>query len=361
MNQPVIFFNSVMSWGGGEKWHLEAARHMRAQGRKVVIFCRPDSELEKRARDCNLPTEAIDVRKFTYLNPIKVSALARQIRAVNPAAIIMNLSSDVKAAGMASKQAGVPRIIYRRGSAIPLKKHVLNRYLFKSVVTEILANSEETKSTINQKAPLMNPEQIKVIYNGLKFEDYRQEASPLYQRKGNEFIFGNAGRLVYQKNQVDLILMASQLEKKGVNFKVLVAGSGHLEKDLKALVHKRKLEHRFEWLGFVKEMDAFYRSIDAFVLTSRWEGFGYVLAEAGYFEKPVLAYRVSSNPELVVHEETGLLSPIHQIDALAENAQKLISNPQLVQELGSKAHQRVLQQFDFYQNMQELEDWLFRQ
>lgn len=57
----------------------------------------------------------------------------------------MNFSADIKTAGPAAKLAGVARIIYRRGSAIPIKNSLLNRFLFKRVLTDIIANSEATK------------------------------------------------------------------------------------------------------------------------------------------------------------------------------------------------------------------------
>ncbi len=356
--KPIIFFNSVNSWGGGEKWHFETALRMKELGNDVVIFCSKNSELHQKAVMAKITVELIDVKKFSYLNPLTINQLQHQIRAIDPSSIIMNLSSDVKVAGMAAKKAGVSRIIYRRGSAIPLKNHLLNRHLFKNVVTDILANSEETKATINLKANLMAPEKIKVIYNGIKFSEYNLDANPIYQRQNDEFVFGNAGRLVYQKNQVDLILLASRLEKEGVNFKFLIAGCGHLERDLRSLIEKRKLTHRFEWLGFVENMDSFYNSIDAFVLTSRWEGFGYVLVEAAYFNKPIIAYRISSNPELVIEGKTGLLSEIYQIDKLAGNCLQLIQQKDLTKELGKNGHEWVKENFEFNKNIQLLQDWL---
>jgi len=60
----------------------------------------------------------------------------------------MSLSADMKLAGMAAKLAGVKRIIYRRGSAIPVKGSTISRFLIRKVFDEVLANSNETKRTI---------------------------------------------------------------------------------------------------------------------------------------------------------------------------------------------------------------------
>ena len=70
--------------------------------------------------------------------------------------------------GQAAKLARIPRIVYRRGSAKPIKNSILNRFLFKDIITHLLANSDKTKQTILAKNKDFSPEQsIKVVYNGI--------------------------------------------------------------------------------------------------------------------------------------------------------------------------------------------------
>ena len=98
------------------------------------------------------------------------------LRKENIGTIIINLSSDLKVAGIAAKLAGVRNIIYRRGSAIAIRDTWLNRFLYREVVTEIIANSEETARTILQNNQKLVPEEkIKVIYNGIDLEVYDKQ------------------------------------------------------------------------------------------------------------------------------------------------------------------------------------------
>ena len=46
-------------------------------------------------------------------------------------------------------------------------------------------------------------------------------------------------------------------------------------------------------------MKLFLEKIDVFAFTSIWEGFGYSLVEAMYFNKPIVAYDASSTPEIL--------------------------------------------------------------
>lgn len=64
---------------------------------------------------------------------------------------------------LASKKAGVKHIIYRRGSVLPFKNSFINRYLFSSIITGIIANSEATKQTVNAKHKMFSYRKIFVL------------------------------------------------------------------------------------------------------------------------------------------------------------------------------------------------------
>ena len=57
--------------------------------------------------------------------------------------IILNLPSDLKVGGIAAKLAGVKQIIYRRGTALAVRNTFLNRFLFRYIISRIIANSVE--------------------------------------------------------------------------------------------------------------------------------------------------------------------------------------------------------------------------
>ena len=71
-------------------------------------------------------------------------------------------------------------------------------------------------------------------------------------------------------------------------------------------------------------------SIDIFLLTSRWEGFGFVLAEAMAAAKPIVAFDISSNPELVSHGVNGYLAEPFDTGKFTYYLTELINNPNLI-------------------------------
>jgi glycosyltransferase involved in cell wall biosynthesis len=251
--------------------------------------------------------------------------------------------------------------IYRRGSAIPIKNTFINRYLFSEVVTHVIVNSKRTAETVLENNPkLIEKERIEIIYNGIDLKKYDSSTGRLYKPREGEVVIGNLGRLSEQKCQDLLIEMAAILRQKGLKFTLLIGGTGEKEPELKQLVKNHKLDHFVRFLGFIENSREFMNSIDIFVLTSKWEGFGYVLVEAAAAGLPVVAFDVSSNPEVIDDNRTGeLIKPFNieemanQIEILAKDKLKRIA-------LGKAGRKMVEEKFQFASSLEKLRNLLSR-
>ncbi len=80
-------------------------------------------------------------------------------------------------------------------------------------------------------------------------------------------------------------------------------------------------------------------------IPSRYESFGIVLLEAMVRERPVVAFAVGGIPEIVDHERTGILAVPESPVELAEAICKLLSRPDLCQNMGEAARSHVLNNF----------------
>jgi glycosyltransferase involved in cell wall biosynthesis len=353
----ICFCNSVVSWGGGEKWHYDMAMRLHSKNFPVVVMTNKKSEIRDRLKNSTIPIINFRITNLSFLNPVKIIMVARAIKKAQINTIILNLSTDLKVAGVASKLAGVPNVIYRRGSAIPIRNTFLNRFLFKHIVDEVIANSEETKRTIISKNPkLFDINKIRIIYNGIYIDKFDAKKSEnIYNRKGDEIVIGNAGRLVKQKGQKFLVELASNLKSRGINFRIIIAGEGKMENELQNLVKKNQLEDKIEFIGFVEDMKSFMQSIDIFVLTSIWEGFGYVLVEAMACSKPVVAFRISSNPEVVLDNVTGYMVEPFDVSSMTEKVIQLIEHKDTREKMGNEGRKRVENIFNFSKTLENFE------
>lgn len=354
----ICFFNSCKVWGGGEKWHLEIATELKTKGHDVLICSSTNSELLIKAKEKRIKVEEFNIGNLTFLNLFKMYKLKKFFMREKFDIIILNLPSDLKSAGVACKLLKNTKIIYRRGSAIPIKDSFTNRILFTRVVDYIIANSDETKkSIIKNNENLFDIDKIFTIYNGIDIEEYnKREYKIRYVKKENEIVIGNAGRLSKQKNQKFIIDLADYMKTKEIKFKILIAGKGELEETLKEEVKLRNLEDEIIFLGFIENIKEFMKSIDLFILPSYWEGFGYVMVEAMLCEKPVIAFNTSSNPEIVEDDKCGFLIDIDNIEQCYKKILFLKENHEKAKDIGNYGKKYSEGKFSINSTLEKLEE-----
>lgn len=119
----------------------------------------------------------------------------------------------------------------------------------------------------------------------------------------------HVGRLSAEKGQAGLISAFAQMRRRGIDAELRIVGDGPLEAELKQQVHDLKLGDHCVFLGRQGEEGVLeeLRKADAFVIASLMEGLPVVLMEAMACRVPVIAPCIAGIPELVVHDETGLL------------------------------------------------------
>jgi glycosyltransferase involved in cell wall biosynthesis len=344
----IIFVNTNKQWGGGEKWHFDTAKSLKNRGHSVFIMTGSSTELSKKASDAGIKVIPAHINNLSFLNPFTIRRLFSVFRKVKPDRVVLNYSADVKSAGLAARLARISSVIYRRGNAKPVKNSILNRFLFKHVITEMVANSDETKrSILKNNIKLFPVEKIKVLYNGIHLGDYDKEAEKkLFNRRANEIILGTAGRLSVEKGHALLIDALSLLKNKDTHFTLLVAGEGPELENLKSHARDLGVDGNIKFMGFVSAIRPFMNSIDIFVLPSLWEGFGYVTIEAMAAGKPVIAFNTGSNPEIIEDTKTGLLVDPIDAAALAGKIERLASQNSEREEMGKNGRRRVEQLFD---------------
>lgn len=356
-NKVICFFNSSKSWGGGEKWHFDIATRLHLKNYKIVVITNNESELHDKLQDFNVTIYPVKISNCSFLNPLKINRIYNILKKEKVTTLIINLPSDLKVSAYAAKKANVDKVIYRRGSAIPIKNKLLNRIIFRNYVDEIIANSEATKNTILSNNPnLFDKDKIKVIYNGITLDEKETKAvNPVYTKQNDELIIGNAGRFVKQKNHSFLIQLASKLKVENINFKLLLAGSGKLETETRTLAKQLNVEDKIIFTGFVANITDFMESIDIYILPSLWEGFGYVLVEAMLHKKPVIAFNLSSNPEIIADKKTGFLTDPNNFEEVTEKIKLLATNQELREKMGMDGEKRVKSLFIIERVVEEIE------
>lgn len=350
----ICLFNSSKTWGGGEKWIQETGITLSGNKYDIVICTNSVSGLYKNLINTCLQILPVRIVNLSYLNPIKIFRLYRIFKKCRIDTIVLGLSQDLKAAGLAAKLAGVRQIIYRRGLANPIKNNLVNRFYLKHIVTKVIANSEEVKRSLLVRDSFhINSSDIHVIYNGINLADVSTNNKKI---NGSPVIIGNVGRLIEVKGQKYLIELASYLKECQFNFLIKIVGIGKLRHQLEDYAKKLKVEKSIIFVEFLNDTRDFYREIDIFVFPSGSEGCSNALLEAMAYAIPVVAFNISSMPEMIDDGITGFLVPYKDVKSLAEKVTLLINNASLRNEMGEQARLKITSKFDFNKNLKLLEE-----
>lgn len=159
--------------------------------------------------------------------------------------------------------------------------------------------------------------------------------------KGDEFTILCTGELNENKDQKTLITAASKLKNKIPNLKILLAGKGALEKQLKAQVSELNLDDVINFLGYRKDLFLIAPAVDLVVSCSHREGMPRNILEAMLCEKPVIASENRGHNELVDNEITGYLFQPGDAEALAERIYKIYASKDNALEMGDMGFKKV--------------------
>jgi glycosyltransferase involved in cell wall biosynthesis len=137
-----------------------------------------------------------------------------------------------------------------------------------------------------------------------------------------------AGRLSAEKGVRELVAAASGMP-------LVVVGDGPLRDEVPGA------------LGFKPhdELERFYERAAVVACPSRREGFGVVCAEAMAHGRPVVAGDVGGLRDLVAHEETGLLVPPGDVEALRTALRRLLEDESLRRRYGQAGRERIAEHF----------------
>ena len=346
--KKTCFINTSKLWGGGENWQVETILCFKDKIDAVSIS-RQDSPLQNKLKENNIRCINFAVGNLSFINPFKLLKAYRLLKKEKPHAIMFNTANDFKLFTLPARWAGVKHILYRRDNGKAMKTHLLNKFLLQKGISHFLPCSQFIKTAaLSKNARLIPNEKINVIANSIHLSSWmNQKAEPLdIARNEKQIIFGCIGRLSKEKGQLYLPDIVKAVLQTDENFKVLVAGTGPLKQELKTLIDKNHLEDYIQLLGFVKSNKAFVEAIDCLLLPSEWEGLPTVAIEALALEKPVIAFKVAGNPEVVIDNQTGYLIKPFDTACFARQMIKLIHHPEEIERLGQTGKSLVEQQYD---------------
>ena len=295
----------------------------------------------------------LDIKPGMGYNYRQLLELSRFFRQYRPDIVQTHLLKANLYGTIAANMAKVPAVIttemsprdiaptamkrFRDGLLQPAASFMINRSDKFMVTSEFIK-----KQWIGNKTS----DRLEVIYPPFNLEKYDGAVrTPRNQIDSIGKRVGFVGRLSEEKAIDTLIGAMVTVLSKIADVRCMIVGTGPLENQLRSYCETLNISGSVEFTGYKENSFEALREMDVFVLPSRTEGCPIAILEAMAMGLPVVATNVGGNPELVVHNHTGILIPHGDEQKLSDAICELINNRERAREMGQNGRKRAFTTF----------------
>lgn len=289
--------------------------------------------------------EQIDLFHVHYAIPHSVSAyLAKQVLLENKRnlKVITTLhGTDITLVGL-------------EPSFLPLVKFSIEKSDGVTAVSKFLKDKTITNYHINKK--------IEVIPNFVDTEVYKPKEDCVFK---SHFAPNGEKVLVHISNfrpvkRVPDVIKIFYLVRKEIPAKLILAGDGPDRTECERLARELNIKDDVYFLGKQEAVVDILNASDLFIMPSQSESFGLSALEAMACGIPTITTSIGGLPELVVHNETGYIAEIGDIERMAKYAIDLLKNPNKYKKFSENARKRAVEFFNKEKIVKQYEDFYLR-
>ena len=341
-----IHIDTARTWRGGQNQALLTVKGLRALGHPTMLVAHPEGELRRRApQDGDLlplaPRFEVDFHAGWKL--------ARVIRAFNPQILHAHDPHGVALAAMAlgfRMPWPPPLLVASRRVDFRLAGNRLSRAKYRQVDRFICASSAIGAILEHDGIPASR---IVTVHEGVDLQ-HVADAPPVSLHETFWLPHGapvvlNVAALVPHKGQRYLIDAFASVVRAVPDARLVILGQGELHESLVKQVHRLGLDKHVLLPGFRTDVLSLMKTADIFVMSSTMEGLGTSLLDAMGCARPIVATDTGGIPEVVVDEETGLLVPPKDANALAAALVALLQDEDRARRYATAGYERVHRRF----------------
>jgi len=259
-----------------------------------------------------------------------------------------------------------PTIIYTRHMMITRKKDDFYHNFLHEQMNLMLTISKDLEQKCKQFIPRY-AKKITTLYHGVKEPDVFLDNATRIENKKNfnftadDFIVGMVGRLERNKGQHLLISAISAAKDHGHNIKAFIIGhetvTGYRD-TLKQQANNLDIKNRIHFEDFSQQPQQLMQLCDCIVLATENETFGLVLPEAMRAGVAVIGSDSGGVPEIIEHNNTGLLFKTNDSDDLYTQIEKLFLDSVFKSKLAAQGKKSADERFNDHTHFRRLTKYL---
>lgn len=221
--------------------------------------------------------------------------------------------------------------------------------IFFAIVEKVLAlktnkiiNISKSEYDSALKYKIAPKKKMCIIENGIDFKKFKNsskfriETRKKFNIDDDEVVIGVVGRISEQKDPITSIRAFNIVKNKYNKLKLLMVGSGELEKNVVEYAKKNNIEKDVIITGWVDCVESYIPAFDIAILPSKWEGFGLVIIEYMACDKPIVASDIGGISNIIEDKINGFLIKSGDYKELSEKISMLIDNKNICQEIVEK-------------------------
>ncbi len=275
--------------------------------------------------------EQLDLMHVHYAIPHAVSAyLAKQIR--------KKVNKDIKF--ITTLHGTDITLMGLEPSFMPLVKFSIEESDGVTAVSRFLKEKTLINFNVNKE--------IEVIYNFIDTEKYKPNDNKPYRERlasHGEKILIHTSNFRAVKRVPDTIRILHKV-KKELPAKLVLVGDGPERSECERLARELDLQKDVIFLGKQDALPEILTAADIFLMPSQSESFGLSALEAMACGIPVVSSSVGGLPELVIHNETGYIAEIGDIERMSKYVIDLLTNEKKYKIFSKNSRERAVKYFD---------------
>lgn len=344
-------------WGGQEIRIVAECKAMRAKGHEVVLACRKDAAIWIRAQEADIPVEDVGFRHTLDIGSIV--RLQKILRQGYFDIIHTHSSIDSWCGGFAGRLAGVP-VVRSRHLSSPVKARMNNRWLYNAIPSAVITSGETIRTHLIETLQ-GNPDHIFSVPAGADHTRFHpdvdgQGVRAAFNYTDEHFVIGIVAVLRSWKGHHVLIEAIEKLRTSHPHLRLLIAGDGPVKKSLKTLTAEKQLKDVITFAGHREDVPNVIKALDLIVLPSlKNEATSQCIPQAMLIGTPAIVSTAGGLPEIVSQEQTGLLVPPRDSDALAKAIARMAEDSKLRQHCAEHARPFALENLTFEKQINDTE------
>ncbi|MGB5411898.1 MAG: glycosyltransferase family 4 protein, partial [Woeseiaceae bacterium] len=160
-----------------------------------------------------------------------------------------------------------------------------------------------------------------------------------------QFVIAAAGQLIPRKGHRFLLQAVADLKVRYAQLRLVIFGEGFLNTQLREQAASLGLGDVVQFAGFRDDLDQWLAGFDVFAHPALAEGLGVAALKAAAAGLPVVGFAAGGMVEAVAHEQTGILVPPADVDALGNAIASLIDDSGLLGRMAEAGRRRMQNEF----------------